>query len=317
MAKLILVTGAPRSGTTVVGSVLVKADHAAELYEPLSPVVGLEEIVDWYPVPGTASLPEARVEAIVEALSRPKARFHGGTYRRGSLWMRLAKRLAGGSRTRRSYWRCRLTPGLRTIVWKDPNAIFLSARLARDHAIPVVVTRRPVHALAASFKRLGWNPDTEGIRARLESVGWRFPDLADLPGLAGPDALSPQAPVARRAAVMAYLMDAVIRHWRAEGMPIRVVDVDRIIADPHGTYRAIAAHCGVEYTPRMDAFVASLYDKPAAGPAVPGSSTVHSHRNRDVAAVNSYWSKVLDPDEVALCDALAERLEARWPAAGP
>ena len=167
--RTILVTGCPRSGTTPVGANLALAAGARYLYEPFNPSYGLQAISRYYQLPGADGFSPGDLDACVEAIRtlRLELRRYDGPHDTG--WRRRVKRVVGG-RSHLSYWLCRLDWTLDTIVWKDPIACLSTAAVVDRHRIPVVVTVRPAAAVAASYKRLQWNPGS--LQSSTASPRW-------------------------------------------------------------------------------------------------------------------------------------------------
>ena len=192
----------------------------------------------------------------------------------------------------------RVAPGLRTVVWKDPFAVHVAGHVA-GHGVPVLATVRNPWAVAASFKRLGWGFDVAELVGRLSAggrpVGVDARDLGDAGDLDDLD-----DPVVNAAV-----------HWRlahesllAAGPGVHLVDLDAVIASPEQSFRRLYGLAGLTWTDRVTSAVAATYDAAAAGvSAAPAVDRAHV-KERDVSAVNSYWTDLLDDDEVGRVDAL-------------
>ena len=122
---VVLVTGTPRSGTTVVGDMLAKAKGAQYLYEPLNRWVGVKHLDHDFPVPGSAEFDPTQLSELLERIGRVDLSLKPGVFPHDTGWRRVGKRVVG-SRTTMSYRRCRVDPTLRTVIWKDPFALFMA-----------------------------------------------------------------------------------------------------------------------------------------------------------------------------------------------
>ena len=137
---MVLVTGTPRSGTTVVGDVLAEAAGARYLYEPLNRWVGLKEIDHDFPVPGTSGFPAGRLADVLGRISRLDLDLKPGVFPHDKGWRRVAKRVSG-SRTTMSYRLCRLDPRAAHGGVEGPVRALPGAGVAAA-GLPVIVTVR-------------------------------------------------------------------------------------------------------------------------------------------------------------------------------
>jgi hypothetical protein len=292
---VVLVTGTPRSGTTVVGDVLAEAAGARYLYEPLNRWVGVRDLDHDFPVPGSARFPAVRLADLLGRIERLDLRLKPGVFPHDTGWRRVAKRISG-SRTTMSYRLCRLDPRLRTVVWKDPFALYLAGGVA-GAGRPVIVTVRNPWAVAASFKRLTWGFDAVDLHARLTEAG-RRPSL-DLSTLG-----DPADPVTNAAAHWSMAHEHLLAD-QDRGRDLRLVDLDDIVERPLATYEALYRHAGLRWTDEIAARIADRYapGEAGGGSAAPAEGRAHDWRERDVSQVNRYWSGVLTEAE-------AERVQA-------
>lgn len=166
--RLILVTGAPRSGTTAVGQYLGWAERTATLYEPMNYDTGDKCIQRYFEVPGSDEFSFQDFDDLVSRVSRLRLNLKSGIFSGESLRRVLLKTFVG-SQSRQSYARARIDPRCQTIIWKDPIAVFAARRLTEQFRVPVVVTPRPPVAVVASFKRLNWQFDVKNISERCQA----------------------------------------------------------------------------------------------------------------------------------------------------
>ncbi|MEM0986811.1 MAG: hypothetical protein AAGJ32_11225 [Pseudomonadota bacterium] len=296
--KVVLVTGCPRSGTTAIGEVLSRAPGCQYLYEPMNFASGDAIIGRYFEVPGSASFPHDVFDSLVDRIGSLKLDLKPGHFQSDTRLYKIAKTFVGG-RSRQSLWRCRLHPGLETIIWKDPIAASAAIAAAERHDIPVLVTVRPVHAIAASFKRMGWGFDVKPIHDDLVALGLIEP--LDLPFAC--ENLS-----AINGAMLSVVLYTALLNATKRLPQIRFVAVDDIINAPHASYRAIFDWLGLGFSKTVTGAIDEMYKDRPTRQAVPTGGRAHS-RTHNVGGVNQYWRRVLTGDEIQQVDQIANRLD--------
>jgi hypothetical protein len=303
--RTILVTGCPRSGTTPVGANLALAPGARYLYEPFNPRHGLRAIARYYEVPGANGFSPANFDSCVDAIRRLRLdlRPYHGSGERG--WRRLVKRVVG-SRAQVSYRLCRLDWTLRTVIWKDPIACFTSAAAVDRHDVPVLVTVRPAAAVAASYKRMQWQPGLPAVLASLAQVGIDFPELrlryehlADNPVIGS--------------AVLWCVIYTTLLQWAETRPQIQFVSLQESIDRPAEVYRDVYQRLGLQWTPRVERRLRAQYlrSRTRAGTdAHPLPRRAHVAR-RGLEDVNTYGRRLLTQEEAAVVEDMTAELELR------
>lgn len=176
MKPTILITGAPRRGTTPLGQILSTLPGAVSLYEPMGPT-GDERIRMRFPIPGEPDFGEAVFDGFLRDLECLDLRFKPQR-RPGHRGVKgLAARLFG-SRSLLTYPLAKVTPGRRQLIWKDPHAVFCAPFVARFGFRAVVSIRSP-YAHAANFKRLGWVSQVQEIYSRWRGVYGDIPNFPE------------------------------------------------------------------------------------------------------------------------------------------
>jgi hypothetical protein len=268
--------------------VLSEAARTRYLYEPLNRWVGVRDIDHDFPVPGTARFPAAQLADLLGRIGRLDLDLKPGVFPHDTGWRRLGKRLTG-SRTTMSYRLCRLDPWLRTVVWKDPFAVYLADGAAAA-GIPVIVTVRNPWAVAASFKRLGWSFDATELHHRLTEAGRR-------PTLDPATLERPADPVTNAAAHWSMAHEHLLADQDG-GRDLRLIDLDDIVERPVAAYRGLYQVAGLEWTDQIAARVGKRYAVGSGASAAPTSNKAHEWRDRDVSQINRYWSDILTEAEV-------------------
>lgn len=302
--KTILVTGCPRSGTTPVGSNLALAPGARYLYEPFNPSYGLRAISRFFEVPEANGFTLERLDACVGAIRELRLDLKRYHWPRETPWRRWVKRVVG-SRSQLTYWLCRLDWSLDTIIWKDPIACFAAAAVVDRHRIPVVVTVRPAAAVAASYKRLQWQPGVVSVLESLSQVGIDYPALRQR-YLSRAD-----NPVIGAALLWSVAYSTLLR-W-AESRPlIRFLSVQESIERPLDVYRDLYRFLGLRWSARVQR---KLHRRSRSGSAGepqaqrPLPARAHVARRR-LDEINTYGSKLLTPAEAEVIEEMTSDL---WP----
>ncbi len=293
---VVLVTGAPRSGTTVVGTKLGLATGAAALYEPMNGDSGDRAITRYFERPGHAGFEFATFDDLVARIAALDLHLKPGVFRHERGVRRLAKHLIGGQ-SRRSLRAARRSRQVQTVIWKDPIAA-LSARAAIERFdLPVVVTYRPPEAVVASFKRLNWS---FGVSDMAEALGLETLDGGPLThGL-----------VDAAAALWSMLYGEILDLARRYPEMVTLVDMERAIADPRGVYSSVFARLGLTLGPVAEAGLhAAEQQRDATGQNDLPSGHPHSKR-RNLRAANHYWRQTLSGAEVARIRSRCARIEA-------
>jgi len=280
--RLILVTGAPRTATTPVGNMLARCNGALSIYEPLGPT-GLARIGTPFPIVGAGlGIEQDQLAALVDDLralrvGRLKAQV------RGVRPARLSARIFG-SRTLHSLRLARLQPWSRTIIWKDPHAIFLVPDLM-EQELDIVVTARTPWAHAASYKRLGWTSKAAQVYPRWSVRYGRCAICERFLGRASHSVVS--------AALLWRLSYLCLIRTGAIGR-VHLITSDDLAKDESGTYLSLMRLLRLVPSPAVER---ELSKSAGRGRADQLSRKVHDW-GRSVESVNSYWKDVLTPEEL-------------------
>ena len=290
----VLVTGCPRSGTTAIGDILAASPGAQYLYEPLNYVTGDKQVAHFFEVPESFGEKQGDFARFAERVRTLDLNMKRGVSMRDPAGMAFLKRFTGG-RSRVSLLKCKLTPGLRTLVWKDPFASFATHFFSsQEYPVPTIVTVRSIYATAASFKRLGWGFDLISLYDRLAGAGRRpvLPrGLLNIPNGA-----------INGAALWILLYSDVATALEEYPQNIRIVNTDEVIRDPLRCYEKMFDWLGMDLTPTIHAKIKSTYRVKTDAPEIPGQRA-HT-RNRDLSKASSYWQSVLTSGEVETIDEL-------------
>jgi hypothetical protein len=285
MARPILVTGAHRSGTTWVGTMLALSPHVGLIHEPFSPITP----------PGISGAPFDRFFRYVCAENEgPYVPHLERTLRfsydvaRQLRAIRSPRELVRSAQDFASFTVNRAR-GARPLL-KDPIAVFSSEWLESRFGAQVVVLVRHPAAFASSLKRLGWTH--------------QFGDFLDQPLLLR-DHLGRFEPEIRDFAERERdVVDQAILLWRLiystvltfrERHPdwvfLRHEDISR---EPARVFSSLFATLGVEFDDRIRAGIESHSEE--GNPAELRKK--HDVRLDSRASIDS-WRRRLEPEEVA------------------
>jgi hypothetical protein len=295
-ARTVLVTGAPRSGTTAVGELLSGAPGAIELYEPMSNIVGDRSVTDWFPIPGQKNFDLATADDLVDRIRRRRVRT---TFRPENILGTLGRNRFL-NRTRRTSWLARLQPWKRTQIWKDPMALLIAPRVARTTDIPVIITVRDHLSLSSSFKRMNWRPPVEDLVRRMQALDMRVDPRI-------PDLMEADLDPARAGALAWNLFYSILFDELRDGLDVTVILNTDLMLHAQAVRERLIDVTGLEVPEPRKA------SEESAGAEEPLPEKAHI-QNRSLESITQYWKKTLDEDQVAfsreLNDALWAELEA-------
>jgi len=296
--RLILVTGAPRSGTTAIGQMLALGRTVGTLHEPFNQIVGMREVTRYFEVPGSGEFPELRLDECVANLRQPRLSLKKNPFPREQGLRRTLKQIGGG-RAMMSYLACRANPFLTEIIWKDPFACFAARRLRTVHEIPVVAVARDPFAVAGSFKRMRWSFDLDDIATRHSALGTGLV-ARSLPGW------DERSTPAINGALLWHIIHDTLLKWCQRSVPILLVNLDDVLTAPVVAYSRLYLALGLSWTPPIESRIARHYGRKTAK-ASPREGRPHD-KDRDLASINLYWRGLLDSKEIEVIDSLNGRL---------
>jgi hypothetical protein len=276
----ILVTGAPRSGTTWVGRALCLGGDVGEIYEPFNPA---SRQWRWFDPPEHYLYVDESIEApYVDAVEQM------------SSWRYpLVRRLrAGDGRGAVQAWaRSRAHRG-RGVLVKDPIALFSAPWLARRFGYrPLVVVRHPA-GFVSSLVRVQW---------QVRFGSWlRQPRLMET--LLAPwreeieRAAHGELGVVEAGAVFWRVSTGVVLRCRAEQPDWVVVRHEDLSADPVAEFRALYDRFGLTWSAAVAREIAA--QSAADNPAEVVGGAQHGLQ-RDSRSVATIWRQRLSDDQVA------------------
>ena len=148
----IIVSGMPRTATTIVGKVISNKAPYNVIYEPFNSSQGLNSIDINYLIPGS-NIMENDFDRIFHNLSNLNGDFKLGINENESLFKTLIKYTVGNESSI-SFKRAKYFNSKRGLIIKDPFLLFASEYLSSSYKI--IICERPLLPLAGSFKRMSW-----------------------------------------------------------------------------------------------------------------------------------------------------------------
>ena len=148
----IIVSGMPRTATTIVGKVISNKAPYNVIYEPFNSSQGLNSIDINYLIPGS-NIMENDFDRILHNLSNLNGDFKLGINENESLFKTLIKYTVGNESSI-SFKRAKYFNSKRGLIIKDPFLLFASEYLSNNYKI--IICERPLLPLAGSFKRMSW-----------------------------------------------------------------------------------------------------------------------------------------------------------------
>lgn len=287
--KPVLVTGAPRSGTTWVGNMLAASPQLYYIHEPFNP--------DYRPGGGICSVRFTHHQTYISEKNEhvyyePLRRMLAGEYnyitglRDCRSFAGLKKevgRIAAFRRNRRQQ---------RKPLIKDPIALMSAGWLGRRFDLNVVVMIRHPAAFAASMKRLNWgfNPSRWVFNQPLLLQDY----LADFE-LELRELVENNATIIEQAALFWKVAYSVVTLYQKQYPHWVFLKHEELARNPLGGYRELFARLNLEFTETVREKIAEYSNE---------SNPEHSSGQDKLLKLNSrkviyQWKKVLSDDEIS------------------
>ncbi len=158
----ILVTGAPRSGTTFLGKMLALPREVVYVDEPFNHQTGLMSADIPFPYLEAGTMQEKQYSRLLDDLIKGKARYRSSDIKKPTA--NPAKQIARYviiSKANLIYKSGARAPWSKRYLLKDPMACMASEYMHRNHGMPTVIIIRHPASTIASYKRLGWYFDLQ------------------------------------------------------------------------------------------------------------------------------------------------------------
>jgi hypothetical protein len=234
----VLVTGAIRSGTTWVGTVLGRSPALEYVWEPFNPLVRAwphNRVPHFFTGPYDA---QPAIQQIADALMQLRSRGH--------LYGPHPETIAREVRRR---WRfAQARHAHRTPLLKDPLAVLLARYLQDRHDMTVVLCIRHPAGFVSSVMRLGWDYDFENLLAQPKLMRRLEPWREEMQAR-----INRTGPMLERVTLLWRVIHGALATTDLAPRDPYVVRHEAASAAPVETYRALFARVGVELTPDIAA----------------------------------------------------------------
>ena len=315
----ILVTGAPRTGTTFAGALLGLARGVGVIFEPFHPDAGVAgitgEMLDngleplaaplrvEFPFITADHLLAPRFDRLYRDAIAGRAAYQRPQYpgRHGRVTA-LARRLFTSRLALQNRWAAAWPFHNRWIV-KDPHLCLASEHVHRAMGAPCLVTIRHPLATAESWTRLGWNPDLRQF--------WRQTALWErhLRGLPQPDQdfLSPL----QRAAYAWLWIHKVLLDFGQRNPDMMFVRLEDAAREPVPTFRALYERLGLVFDARIENAIRARTE--AKTDAVGTRERPHQLRRDSRSVVESWKGRLSEADQAAVRRIVSATAAAWYP----
>ncbi len=295
--QIILITGAPRSGTTPVGDLLARLPRTRMLYEPMGPN-GDTDIPASFAIPGSAEFAADDLGGFINRMAARTLRMSGVTRRKpNTAKMSLIYKFLG-TQAQHSYRKYRFDPFVKTLVWKDPFAAFCAEHGAM-HGFRAVMPVRPPLAHAASFKRMGWV-------SRVAEVYPRYAEtFGPLEGFADHIAQFGETPLGSGALMWRLIHARFATMPKAERNQLFLLDMEALGMNELAGYVQVFDWLDLE----MPSSVQKLIAKRASGSDQRQGTAGQVHDfERSAKSTNMAWKSTLSDDEVEVVNTIVGTL---------
>lgn len=298
--RWMLVTGAPRSGTSYFGEMLALDRRVNSLIEPFNPDAGIPAVTQRYMYGADPAQMRPEDRDILERLLRYDFTLKTVHSKRDRLTETLFKKLFFGG-NQLALLKARMNARAEYSLIKDPIAVFLAEALYSMREMDIFFLVRHPMSFVGSLKRLGWNFTVAPLTSNEALCSVFLPELlgADLAKLSW----------AEHAAYIWLAIGRQMEHLLDRGIPAIPVFHEQISMDPVAHYERIYAHLGLEWSVTVrDHIVAT---STASGKAGAQTGVVHDFF-RDASSIFQHSLEQLDASDRATVARVTAPLLERW-----
>lgn len=275
--KLIIITGIPRSGTTIIGEVVGQDENTDYIYEPYNKITGLTNVNEYFEIE-SKDRTVATVNKFTENLLKYNLKFKCNFYPEDKIQKKIIKKL-GFTRNNISYLRCKYLTRPSNLIVKDPFLYFMTDSFNEN--VKIIVTERSTEQIAASFKRMKWSFDVCDINDRLRGAGKNY--LKNIEEFNYSNS-----------AINGALLDKLAKINRKESPNIYYVNMNEVIEDFYENYKKIFSFVGMDFSEKIVKYISTRNSEKASEY---NNNKAHS-KKRNVKSLTNYWKKILDENEI-------------------
>lgn len=304
MQPAILVTGAPRSGTTFVGKMLCLPRHMTYLDEPFNFQTGLQGVKQPLVYLGDDTPQQNHYYlGLINKLLAGQAHFRPSSL--PGLDEHPLKRTARKvlrSRSELHYKIDALNPVRSRYLIKDPMACLAAGYLHEQLGLNTIVIIRHPASTIASFKRLRWHYSLSDLTEQPELMQ-RY-----LEPVLGPVNTKTLTTVQTWAYFWLCLY-TVLDDYLKKYPNIKAVTHEQLSRQPQREFEELFRHCDLP----MSAKVKHSIDEhtKSTNPSDPGVGEAHALRRNSAANIHR-WHKILEPDEVNEIRRITEPVSSKY-----
>lgn len=301
----ILVTGAPRSGTTFLGKMLSLNTGIQEIEEPFNTETGIEGVDQ----PFIYLSSENRItkkhklyDLLITDLLEGRAWYKPSALRFDTKnpIKQVARNLLV-SKQNVDYIIQSKSPYKTRLVIKDPNACFLSEYLVRCFPMESVVIMRHPASTIASYKRLDWHYDLNHLKEQRGLMR----DLVE-PYIGGiqTDNLTD----VEQWAYLWLCIYSALEEFVARNSSMKLITHEELSLNPLSTLKSLYDRFDLDFSPKVENEI--LEHTSQSNPVEPRDNAIHDlYRN---SAQNVFrWGNLLDDKEVSIIRRITEPLASR------
>jgi hypothetical protein len=293
----ILVTGAPRTGTTFLGHVIAMAQGVGYVREPFNSDFGLKNLPHQFLYLYEGMEDEARFKRMAADLVDGRAVFKRMPVRKAKDRKQALGRAIFGSGSNYSYLKAKYNPAVSRYLLKDPMACLASEYLHKQLGVQVVIVVRHPMPTIASMRRVNLDHQLD-VLVRQKHLYDLY--LKDILGGVRLDRLSS---LERRSLLWACLNYVMYQFTRYDDS-YSIVAHGALSANPVQYARSLYAKLDLEFTPQIEAKIRAMTE----GENSPGrltNSTMHVLNRNSRKLISRDYCK-FDPGEERVIHSLTD-----------
>lgn len=289
--KPVLVTGAPRSGTTWMGKMLVLSDQRHYIHEPFNPDYPIDNCISKIKLSRYMMYITEELDGYKNKYYTPFKKLIEGRCgpMEGLNGCRSFRDILSAHRRKKEYLKYS-KQGVPPLI-KDPIAIMSAGWLARTFDMRVIVMIRHPAAVVASMRRLNWTfePRNWALSQPQLLRDYLSPFEAELK-----DVVASNADIIDRTAIMWKIIYFVVRKYQAQYPDWLYLRHEDIAKNPLPQFAELYRKLGLDFSDHVKGKIDEFTN---------ASNPPHSKENSREIKLNSkkvvgYWKHLLSTDEI-------------------